>query len=96
MFKSIKQVKKSLHKNSLLIVRSSVKVGTMELIKKKFFKKNFCSFAYCPERTIEGNAVKEIMRLPQLIGTEDKMSKLKANLFFSRLTKKIINFKKKT
>ncbi len=93
LFKSIKQVKKNLHKNSLLIVRSSVKVGTMELIKKKFFKKNFCSFAYCPERTIEGNAVKEIMKLPQLIGTEDKISKLKANLFFSKLTKKIINFK---
>ena len=92
MFKSIKQVKKSLHENSLLIVRSSVKVGTMELIKKKFFKKNFCSFAYCPERTIEGNAVKEIMKLPQLIGTEDKISKFKANLFFSKLTKKIINF----
>ncbi len=92
LFKSINQVKKNLHNNSLLIVRSSVKVGTMELIKKKFFKKNFCSFAYCPERTIEGNAVKEIMKLPQLIGTEDKMSKLKANSFFSRLTKKIINF----
>lgn len=92
LFKSIKQVKKSLHENSLLIVRSSVKVGTMELIKKKFFKKNFCSFAYCPERTIEGNAVKEIMKLPQLIGTEDKISKFKANLFFSKLTKKIINF----
>ncbi len=92
LFKSIKQIKKNLNRNSLLIVRSSVKVGTMELIKKKFFKKNFCSFAYCPERTIEGNAVKEIMKLPQLIGTKDKISKLKANLFFSKLTKKIINF----
>ena len=92
LFKSISNIKYNLKTNSLLIVRSSVKVGTMDLIKKKFFKNQKISMAYCPERTIEGNAVKEILDLPQLIGTEDLYSKKKCNLFFSKLTKTLINF----
>ena len=93
LFQSINQIKNNLNQKSILIVRSSVKVGTMRIIKKKFFKKKNFLFAYCPERTIEGNAVNEILKLPQLIGTEDIKSKLRANKFFSKLTKTIVNFK---
>jgi len=81
-----------MHNKTLLIIRSSVRVGTMDRIQKKFFKKNDVLLAYCPERTIEGKAVNEILYLPQLIGTKEDKSKRKANLFFKRLTKTMINF----
>lgn len=93
LFKSLESIKKNMNKKTVLIIRSSVKVGTTDIIKKKIFKNQKINLAYCPERTVEGNAVKEIFRLPQYIGTQDQYTKNKTNTFFSKLTKTKINFK---
>ena len=48
--------------------------------------------AFCPERTIEGNAIEEITKLPQLVGCIDKNTKKLTSDFFKILTKKLIFF----
>ena len=91
LFQASKECLKIANKDSLIIVRSTVKVGTTKDLINKIFKNKF-HIAYCPERTVEGNAINEIVHLPQLIGTKDNYSKKIANNFFKYLTKKTINF----
>ena len=74
--KSLVEVSNLLKKNDLIILRSTIPVGCTRkfvipfLEKKtglKFGKDLFISF--CPERTIEGNAIEELKKLPQIMGS---------------------------
>ena len=53
--------------NDLVILRSTVEVGTTKKMRKMFFNKKTTNVgvAFCPERTIEGNAMIELRKLPQ-------------------------------
>jgi UDP-N-acetyl-D-mannosaminuronic acid dehydrogenase len=65
VIQSLKQILKG---NEIIILRSTVKVGaTTEIYNEinKLFPK--VGIAFCPERTIEGNAISEIKNLPQII-----------------------------
>ena len=75
----------------LIILRSTVSVGTSLRITKIFNKNNLkVSVCYCPERTIEGNALKELSTLPQIISSSDTQSLIIAEGLFKSLTKEII------
>lgn len=73
---------------ALVVLRSTVLVGTtrdtvlpiLSKTKKPFY------LAFCPERTIEGNALAELTELPQIIGALDSKSEAKAGEFFSAIT----------
>jgi UDP-N-acetyl-D-mannosaminuronic acid dehydrogenase len=43
------------------------------------------SVAFCPERIVEGAAMKELLELPQIIGSRDDATYNKAKLVFDRL-----------
>ncbi len=94
LFDAVKDISKSLNNNSLIIIRSTVKVGTTKNIYKFLNKITKVKFhiAFCPERTIEGNAIEEITKLPQLVGCIDKNTKKLTSDFFKILTQKIIFF----
>ena len=47
--------------------------------------------AFCPERTIEGNAINELSELPQIIGGLNKNSSDSAEEFFRKITPTILN-----
>jgi len=89
---SLIQISAYFRDGDLLILRSTVAIGTsrnlvqpfLETLNKRVF------LAMCPERTIEGNALIEIEKLPQIIGGLDKESGEKASLFFSHICKKVI------
>ena len=51
--------------------------------------KNF-NLAFCPERAVEGAALKELNYLPQIIGGLDNKSVIRAKNIFKRITKKIV------
>lgn len=87
------QIKPMMDEDCLLILRSTVQIGTTRKIVKKILniKKNFNNLAYCPERTVEGNAIYEVNNLPQIIATEDNSSKKKAINFFKLFNKKIVH-----
>jgi len=85
-------------KNDLIIVRSTVTVGTSRNIVLKRLEqvsglragKDF-SLAFAPERTIEGNAINEIQELPQIIGGLDSKSTLLVDQFFRKITSTIVD-----
>jgi nucleotide sugar dehydrogenase len=90
--KVVLSISKKLKDDNLIILRSTVKIGTTRKLVHKILKKskkNF-SLAYCPERTAEGRALYEITRLPQIISGFDEESKKKAKIIFRRITNKII------
>ncbi|MGB9748597.1 MAG: nucleotide sugar dehydrogenase [Candidatus Woesearchaeota archaeon] len=85
---SIKKIIPLIKKGQLLILRSTVSPGTTERIKKiieskKSWKegKDF-SIAYCPERILEGKALKELREIPQIIGVfNDRAFELSKEIF---------------
>lgn len=89
---SLIQISSYLKDGDLLILRSTVAIGTSRNLVQPFLdrlnKKVF--LAMCPERTIEGNALTEIEKLPQIIGGLDEKSCEKAASFFSHICEKVI------
>jgi len=82
------QLCKIVESDSLVILRSTVKIGTTRKICQQFI--DLCGYspklAYCPERTVEGAAMEELLMLPQIIGGIDNESTKQANAIFSTLT----------
>ena len=78
--------------NPLIILRSTVAVGTARKKVLELFKKNNIdvNIAMCPERTMEGVAMDEIRNLPQIIGGDTKISSERAKKIFKPISKKII------
>lgn len=70
-----------------VIVRSTVPVGTTE----GFVRDHLAQFvdtprlAFCPERTIQGQALRELRILPQIVGSADPAAAAAAAGLFSRL-----------
>jgi UDP-N-acetyl-D-mannosaminuronic acid dehydrogenase len=82
------EVGQSLHPRSLVIVRSTVPVGSTRGIVQPIlgrYQDEF-SLATCPERTIEGQALTELRQLPQVIGGIDQESVDRAVQLFSHVT----------
>ena len=86
----------SITKNQLFILRSTVSVGTTEYI-SKFINEELglkvgedIYLACCPERIAEGNAIKELYELPQIIGADDKVSQEEAASIFQKIAKTIL------
>lgn len=82
-------VGKVLSRDNLVVLRSTIMVGTTrnlvipELEKSSGLKAGRDFFvSFCPERTAEGRALKELKYLPQIIGGfDEKSSELAARLF---------------
>lgn len=91
-FKMIKNVCNELRmfikKNDLIILRSTVMIGTTRDIVFPILKRCNVKFmlSFCPERTIEGNALNELIKLPQIISGIDKKSVQNAKNFFNKIT----------
>ncbi len=69
---------------SIVIIRSTVPIGTTREFLKPALERNGVSpqIVYAPERTIQGVALSEVLSLPQLIGTEsDEHYEQAARLF---------------
>ena len=59
--------------NSIIILRSTLAPGTTEkqILPKILEINNTLNVAVCPERIVEGRAMEEIERLPEIIGIDD-------------------------
>lgn len=78
-------------KEKLIILRSTVAPNTTDYLRKYIesktglrLGKNFF-LAMCPERIAEGVAFKELIELPQIIGTEDNKSFNKTRNIFKKI-----------
>jgi len=92
LFKLVKLLKNKLSNNTIVALRSTVKLGTTDKIEKILNDKNKIYLAMCPERTAEGSALKEIHFLPQIIGTKNSFTKNKLKKLFLKITKTTIIF----
>ena len=86
---SFSALKKYLHKGQTIIIRSTVYPHTCQQVQNLLGDKEW-PIAYCPERIVQGYAIKELKELPQIVaGLGDKAVK-DASELFSKLSPKII------
>jgi UDP-N-acetyl-D-mannosaminuronic acid dehydrogenase len=77
-------------KKNFIMIRSTLPVGFFDkLFAVSFFKKFSNNIVYCPERTLSGDALNELKKLPQIIGGNEKSIKI-ANGFFKKYKIKTI------
>ncbi|MCA9322496.1 MAG: nucleotide sugar dehydrogenase, partial [Planctomycetes bacterium] len=80
--------------DTLVIVRSTVPVGTTRnvVLPRLVAESNDgkVQLAFCPERTIQGQALRELQSLPQLIGAIDRTSAEMARDFFGRIARQVV------
>ena len=96
--KSVKSLAKILKIGDLVILRSTVPVGTSRKILINLLEKNTKMKAgkdfyvsFCPERTVEGNAIEELTKNPQIIGGYCEKSAEISMKIFNQITHTVIN-----
>jgi len=88
----IEGVNRVLKESDLVILRSTVRVGTTRTIVQPILAQSGRNYdlAFCPERTLEGKAMSELRTLPQIVGGIDDASTFRASQMFSFLTPSVI------
>ncbi len=76
----------------LVIVRSTVKLGTTRSIINPIFEKTGKRYeiAFCPERTVEGQALAELRSNPQIIGANQLSTSIRASQIFQWITPTVL------
>jgi len=89
---SITDIAVSARDGLLLIMRSTVKLGTTRNVVAPILDKHGLTYdlAYCPERTIEGHALKELRHLPQIIGGLTLPAVRRAAKIFQQITPTVV------
>lgn len=83
-----REVAGNMKDGALVILRSTVKIGTARNVVAPILAASGKSFqiAMCPERTLEGRAMQELRQLPQIVGADDEGVRERAAHFFYKLT----------
>lgn len=86
--RSIEAIAPHVHDGCLVILRSTVPVGTSRARVLPILAKRVARplLAFCPERTIEGKALRELRALPQIVAGLDDESADRAQEIFQRVT----------
>jgi UDP-N-acetyl-D-mannosaminuronic acid dehydrogenase len=80
-----------MNSGQLVILRSTVFPGVTERVKNLLAQSNLTpDVTFCPERILEGHALKELHELPQIIGASDQKSASRASAIFETLGVKTI------
>lgn len=90
--KVAEEIAKTLQDGDLIILRSTVKLGTTRSLVLPILRKAGKKFqiAFCPERTIEGQALSELRFLPQIIGADSLDTRIRAAQLFHFITPTVI------
>jgi len=100
LIKIFRPLGKKISKGDLIIMRGTLQVGVsrnllikiLEKVSKLKCGKDFY-FSYMPERIIEGDALDELEKIPQIISGYSKTCSEKANEFAIKCFKNIVNVK---
>ena len=74
--------------NDSIILRSTVAIGTSSRLLE--LHPNFRNLSFCPERTVEGNALAELSSLPTVFAGASTLAVEHTRALFSSLTKDVI------
>lgn len=86
------EIAAQLKDGDMIIMRSTLKLGTTRNVVKPILDKtgkNY-SIAFCPERTVEGQAISELRYLPQIIGADDLHTSNRAAQLFQMITPTVV------
>jgi UDP-N-acetyl-D-mannosaminuronic acid dehydrogenase len=74
--------------NALVVLRSTVRLGTTRSVVAPILEATgrACDLAFCPERTLEGSALKELRTLPQIVGGATLQATVRASQLFQFIT----------
>ena len=86
------EIAANLKDGDFIILRSTVMLGTTRRIVRPILEKTGKEFqiAFCPERTVEGQAMVELRYLPQIIGADDQETRHRAAQIFQYLTPTVV------
>ncbi|MFC1804615.1 nucleotide sugar dehydrogenase [Candidatus Omnitrophota bacterium] len=84
------QLKRYLNQDQVIIIRSTVYPRTCKRMFELLGCDKLWQLAYCPERIVQGYALKELGELPQIVAGMTKPAVEKAAELFSRVCSKII------
>lgn len=93
MVKSVScEVADRMHAGALIIMRSTVKLGTTRKIVTPILAASGKLFdlAFCPERTLEGKALVELRQLPQIVGGMSSQAAVRASQLFQFITPTVV------
>jgi len=87
-----REVSEHLKQGDLVIMRSTVKLGTTQKVVTPILQRARAPFdlAFCPERTLEGKALIELRHLPQIVGGASDAAALRASQIFQFLTPTVV------
>jgi len=94
---AINEIKDHIKEGQLIVLRSTVPVGTTRNLVKPILEKSGLKagkdfyLVFAPERTIEGNAINELRTLPQIIGGINEESIDQASKIFRKVSPTIIS-----
>jgi UDP-N-acetyl-D-mannosaminuronic acid dehydrogenase len=73
-----------------VIIRSTVYPGTCRQVAQRLGRQTPWNIAYCPERTVEGKALEELARLPQIVSGLTDHAVAQASALFSRIAQRLV------
>lgn len=90
-----RQIANRIKDGDLVVLRSTVRIGVTRKIVAPILRTSGMKFdlAFCPERTIEGQAMAELRVLPQIIGGETFDAGLRAARLFQHITPTVVRVK---
>lgn len=76
----------------MVIARSTVRLGTTRKVVMPILDGAGVPYhmAFCPERTVEGQALTELRWLPQIVGANEPAARLRASRFFNVITPTVV------
>lgn len=87
-----REVADRMQNGALIIMRSTVKLGTTRKIVTPLLAATGKQFdlAFCPERTLEGKALIELRQLPQIVGGMSSQAAVRASQLFQFITPTVV------
>ncbi len=86
----ISSLKEYLNPDQLIIIRSSVAPNACEQIKRTLGEEENWKLSYCPERIVQGYAIKELKKLPQIVAGFSDDAVNEASDLFQNISSSII------
>tara|TARA_Y100000996_G_scaffold415549_1_gene411037 strand:+ start:559 stop:1740 length:1182 start_codon:yes stop_codon:yes gene_type:complete len=86
----ISSLKEYLNPDQLIIIRSSVAPNACEQIKRTLGEGENWKLSYCPERIVQGYAIKELKKLPQIVAGFSDDAVNEASDLFQNISSSII------
>ena len=88
----VREIAKYLKDDDMVVMRSTVELGTTRSVVKPLLDATGKSYdlVFCPERTLEGQALRELRELPQIVGGHDRDARIRAAQVFQFLTPTVV------